>query len=139
MPLHVVVRYPRPDIEKTTDAIHAYMSDKIIEAVKTYVFATTDVIPVWSGASKASFLKLAFFAKVQLAISPVVKSRIPLGIETSTGEVFTERGKIYGFNWASDLYYIHIVDQRVRFVERGEAKLRSIKIGLPPIIISNRG
>lgn len=140
MPLHAIVRYPRPDIDRTTDEIHRVMSNLAVDAAKTFVFATTDIIPVLTGGTKASFLKLAGQVKVTLTINPRKKSRIPLGIETSTGEVFAERGLIYGFNWTSDLFYIHYVDAAVGFVERGVQAVRQIHVKLPPpIILSSSG
>ena len=140
MPLHAIVRYPRPDIDRTTDEIHRVMSELAVDAAKTFVFATTDIIPVWTGGTKASFLKLASLAKISLSIQPIAPSRVALGIDTSTGEVFAERGKLYGFNWTSDLYYIGYVDARFSFVERGVLAVRSITPTLPPpIILSSSG
>lgn len=140
MPLHAIVRYPRPDIDRTTDEIHRVMSNLAVDAAKTFVFATTDIIPVLTGGTKASFLKLAAQCKISLTIQPIRASRIPLGIDTSTGEVFAERGKLYGFNWTSDLYYIQYVDARFAFVERGVQAVRNITTKLPPpIILSSSG
>lgn len=135
MPLQATVRYPRPDVAATTDAIHERMVDLVTEACKSFVFSCTDVIPVLTGGSKATFLKLAFQAKVSLAIAPVKASRIDLGVASSTGQIFAQRGRLYGFEWSSDLYYIHYVDARFAFVERGKATIRSLKIQLPPPII----
>ncbi len=140
MPLHAIVRYPRPDVDRTTDEIHRVMSNLAVDAAKTFVFATTDIIPVLTGGTKASFLKLASQVKLTLTINPVKASRIQLGIDSSTGEVFAERGRIYGFNWTSDLFYIHYVDARFAFVERGVQAVRAITPTLPaPIILSSSG
>src|SRR5688572_12974693 len=109
MPLRANINYPRIDLKRSGDAIHQKMIEKVTEACKTWVISTTDVVPVLTGASKASFLKLAFHAQVVLSINPVVASRIPLGIDTSVGELIIERGKVYGFHWESDLEYIHVV------------------------------
>lgn len=140
MSLSATVRFPKPDVEQTTEDIHRYMSEVVVDAAKAFVFGSTDVVPVLTGGTKASFLKLAFQCKVALTINPRKTSRIPLGIETSTGEVFAERGQLYGFNWSSDLFYIHYVDQRFRFVERGVQAVRNIQIKLPPpSILSSQG
>lgn len=126
MPLKAVVKYPRVDIKRSVEELHAVMVDAAVDAAQTWVIATTDVVPVWSGASKASFLKLCALIRTPIIISPIVKSRIPLGVQSSTGELIVEKGKSYGFSWSSDLVYIHIVDQRSGFLDAGSAALLGI-------------
>jgi hypothetical protein len=57
-------------------------------AVRAYLTSILkNVIPVWSGASVATFLKLSAEVNLNVTISPVVKSRIGLGRNLSEGEI----------------------------------------------------
>lgn len=137
MPLKTKVSYPKIDMAKSEEEIHQFMVAAVTDAAKTWVIHTTDVVPVLTGASKATFLKLASKARVALSISPKTKDRIPLGIESSQGELIFEKGKLYSFLWSSDLYYIHIVDGRVNFIDAGNAAIEALNPILPsPIIVS---
>lgn len=137
MPLKVKVRYPKIDRGKTSDLVHETLTKAAIDAAKTFVFTATTIVPVWSGASKASFLKLASQVAVGLAISPRADApnRIPLGIETSTGYLILSRGRSYSFVWSSDLDYIHIVEGNHGMVEAGLAAVEAMSVELPQPVI----
>lgn len=135
MPLKARVNYPRLDLKKCSENVHKTMVDKVTHAAKVWVQATTDNVPVLTGASKASFLKLAFEAKIALSITPRTVSRIPLGIDTSTGVLHATKGKTYGFEWSSNLEYIHVVDRHNRFLTAGDRALRKLRIRLPKPVI----
>lgn len=131
MPLKFKFRHPTPAIKPTMKNIDGYMRAAVLGVARRWVIETTDRVPVLTGASKASFLKLAFQAGVALHISPKAKNRIALGFGTSTGSIFYEKGKKYGFEWSSDLEYIHIVDRHNRFTHAGRAALKLNFIVLP--------
>lgn len=135
--LKAKVNIPTIDMKKTEDALHKVMSEAVLNAAKKWVLDVTSSVPVWSGASKASFLKLAFEVQVGLAIAPKVTSRIPLGIATSTGALILEKGKHYGWEWSSDLDYIHIVDQNNEFLRAGQRALKSINLPTIPVVFVN--
>ena len=141
MALKVKIRYPRIDIKETTDKIHEVMVTAIFDAAQIWVLAATENVPVLTGASKASFLKLAHQAKVTLTIVPRKASRIPLGIATSGGDILISRGRSYSFVWQSALDYIQIVQRHNAFLEAGAAALRTKKLAqLPqPVIKRSRG
>lgn len=142
MPLLAKVRYPRIDRNKTNDDIHKAMTRAVFDAARAFVLAATRQVPVWSGASKASFLKLAHQVEATLTINPKsdAPNRIPLGIETSTGEIIATKGRHYAFTWASDLDYIHIVDRHNSFVDAGLAALNRKKFAkLPQPVIKRSG
>lgn len=123
---------PRIDIKATEKAIHEAMIRFVIDdALVPWVTYSTDPVPVWSGAARASFLKLASAAKTKIQINPIVRSRIPLGIETSVGEVISSPGKEYGWLWSSDLAHIGIVEDRVAFQEAGLRAIKRLKPKLP--------
>ena len=134
MPLRVKVRYPKIDRGKTTDKVHDTLSKAAVDAAKAFVIAATDTVPVWSGASKASFLKLASEVSVGLSITPVegAPNRIPLGISTSTGFILISKGRSYSFVWTSDLDYIHIVEDHDGFIAAGLAALEGKKFAKLP-------
>lgn len=124
----------RVDIPKTVKAIHKDMTKFVFETLKIWVIKTTNPVPVWSGAARASFLKLATQAQIMVAINPVAPSRIPLGIETSRGDVISIPGKEYGWLWSSDLAHIGIVQDRVGFVEAGLNAIKSREALLPGVV-----
>lgn len=137
MSLKAKVRYPKIDRGKTSDALHETLTNAAIEAAKTFVITATSIVPVWSGASKASFLKLASQVSVGVAVSPRsdAPNRIPLGIETSTGYLILSRGRSYSFVWSSDLDYIHIVEENNAFVEAGLEAVQAMSVTLPQPVI----
>jgi len=103
--------------------------------LKTWVLETVNPIPVWSGAARASFLFLAAKALTSIKINPVAPdppgSRITLGITEADAEVIAEKGKRYGWRWASDLAHIGIVQDRVKFVEAGLNAIKGKQPTLP--------
>lgn len=138
MGLRAVVKYPSIDIQRSEAEIHRVMTDGVIDAAKTWVFSTTDHVPVLTGAAKASFLKLAAQAGVALAISPRKSdpSKVAMSIAGSTGEIVVDYLRTYAFVWSSDLPYIHIVDQNNSFLFEGERALRNAAPALPQPIVS---
>jgi len=124
------------DIKATTDEIHKVMTAFVIDTLGIFVTGSTDPIPVWSGAARASFLKLAQQAKTTIEISPVAPSRIPLGMLTSVGDVIANPGKGYGWIWSSSLAHIGIVEDRVAFVEAGKKAIERQELELPEPIFT---
>lgn len=138
MPLRAKVNYPRLAKEATKRRLDKAMNEAVIEALRTWVIATTDNVPVLTGASKASFLKLSRQAQVALTIVPKTISRIQFGFDTSVGEIISENGVKYGWEWRSDLSYIQIVDARNSFLAAGESALKNQKhIPLPPPVFES--
>jgi hypothetical protein len=136
--LKVKVNYPTIDIKATEKAIHEEMTSFVIDTLGVWVNQSTGPVPVWSGAARASFLKLADQAKTTIIISPVVASRIPLGIETSEGTVIATPGREYGWLWSSDLAHIGIVDDRVDFTNAGLRAIDGLKPELPELQIKGK-
>lgn len=129
-PVRVKVRYPRPDIKATTDEIHKVMAKFVVDTMKVWVIETTNPVPVWSGAARASFLFLAAKAFTSITINPIAPSRITLGITEADSEFIAEKGGEYGWTWQTDLVHMPIVEDRVAFVAAG---LRAIK-GRKPVL-----
>jgi hypothetical protein len=142
-------RYPVVDIPRAKKKIGKTMTDFTFDVLREWITESTNVIPVWSGASRASFLKLANQAKVKIEIEPLIVapigSRIPLGYETSVGVIIADaRGSrgLYGWDWASTLDYIGIVDDRVKFIQAGQRvvdRRKPPKLPQPPTTTTKKG
>jgi len=127
------------DLDKTIKELDKVMKDFTLQTLTVFVTHSTDPIPVWSGASRASFKKLAAIVRTRIDIQPVAPfppgSRIGLGEATSTGTVFTDSNAgEYGWEWSSDLDYIEDVDNRVQFVDAGIRSVEGRKPNLPKTV-----
>lgn len=88
-------KVPRIDFTRYRRELLDKLSDKTAEAAFNWLRSTTDDIPVWSGASLATFLKLAREISFQLFITPVnsAPNRISLGASKSDGEFTADAEK----------------------------------------------
>ena len=129
--LTIKVRYPRPDLKKTRENNHKAMVKFTQNTMKVWVLETTNPIPVWSGAARASFLFLAAKAFTSIIINPVVESRISLGITEADAEVFIIIGEVYGWSWQTDLVHMPIVEDRVSFIATGLKAIKNLNPRLP--------
>lgn len=80
-------------------------------AGQAWIHAAVDKtpIPTWSGASRATFQKLATELGTSIPIGPLrTKSRVSLGRSTSTGSGVVENKQIsyVGFTYATNLRYL---------------------------------
>jgi hypothetical protein len=137
MGLKVVNKIEGIDVDKTVKELDRVMKDFILRTLSIYVTHSTDPIPVWSGASRASFKKLAVQARTRIDIQPVAPiDRQGLGEATSKGVVLADKAKgEYGWEWASSLDYIPIVDDRVQFVDAGIKSVQNEKPNLPGVVL----
>lgn len=136
MPLKAKVKFPVINKSKTIDVLDKHMNDQVTRALRAWLIAATSQVPVLTGASKASFLKLAFQAKVALNIRPRSVNRIALGTSTSGGYIYKRKGIRYGWRWSSRLDYIQYVDRHNQFLAAGEAALRNFKLqNLPQPVV----
>ena len=87
------------DVRASEERIDKVMKDFILRSVKTFVIQSTNPIPVWSGASKASFKKLAAVARFSIDVQPTAPiDRRALGVSTSEGFLFVDSvHHIYGW------------------------------------------
>ena len=70
---------PRIDVAAYQSALHAHMSDVIAQALLTWLEAVLAEIPVWSGAERATFTKLADSISYSIPIAPTVMDRTARG------------------------------------------------------------
>lgn len=87
------------------------MSELITLAAIEWINAALDIIPVWSGASHATFLHLARAAGYQLTINERsnAPNRVHLGARTSSGdiEIKADAGQ-FSFNYETRLRHLNI-------------------------------
>lgn len=73
---------PRLDLTAYKKALHDELKERLAEAVFQYLDAVLAKVPVWSGASAATFLQLARSISFPLSITPTTQ----LGLGVSFGE-----------------------------------------------------
>jgi hypothetical protein len=104
------LRAPRIDFRKFSTAMADVLADAIAEAAFRYLEATAHTIPVWSGASRATFLSLASDINftLNIALASGAPNRIPLGQQRSDGEVNVKdaRKGIVNFTYVTDLPHL---------------------------------
>jgi hypothetical protein len=88
-------------------ALHERLSEEIARAAFIWLNAVLSRIPVWSGASHATFLRLARAVGYQLTVQPKVISRIPYGQRQGDGEVTADPEKgLYLFSFETSLQHL---------------------------------
>jgi hypothetical protein len=93
------------NVQKYSDTLKLDLAENITRAAFEYVLAATSVIPVWSGASQATFTELANAIGLPLTISPVVQSREFLGQGFSSGDLDTS-GTTVSFVYETNLPHL---------------------------------
>lgn len=100
---------PKLNLAAYRDALHRRLTDAIQNAAREWLHATVVEVPVWSGASVATFLKLAAAVAFPLGVSPVTgaPNRVSLGSGASTGELTTDKdaGR-YTFTYGTSLAHL---------------------------------
>ena len=109
---------PRIDVAAYRNALDRHMSDLIAQAVLVWLEAVLAEIPVWSGASRATFVKLASAIGHSLPIAPAAVSaahglftsrinRTGMGQAASDGRVTADKqtGE-YSFTYSTTLPWL---------------------------------
>ena len=87
--------------------LHESLSNDIAHAAFTWLEAVLSEIPTWSGASRATFLRLAREVEYALTIAPKVESRIGYGQRHGDGEIKADPKKgIYTFSYSTTLRHL---------------------------------
>lgn len=95
------------DIDGYKAALHEHMSRVIAEAATQWLGAVVQRIPVWSGASRATFVPLASLVGFEVNIDPVARTRFGLGLENAEGNVEADGGKgLYEFTYSTTLPHL---------------------------------
>jgi len=103
-------------------ALDQTLREALAHAVFEYINEVLSVIPVWSGASRATFLQLARQISMYIPIVPTawggtgaknhpsassILNRIPLGERCGTGKLNMDIGTgKYNFEYTNDLHYL---------------------------------
>jgi hypothetical protein len=98
---------PSLDLQGYRKALHQHMQDVLAQAVVTWLAAVLEEIPVWSGASRATFIPLASRVSYSVPIVPRVIDRKGVGIASSAGplEMDEEKGR-YAFEYRTWLPWL---------------------------------
>lgn len=103
------LRVPVLDLDGYRLRLHEHMTQVLKEATTKWLESTAHYVPVWSGASRATFSPLASQVEYALSISPVVPSRESIGLDNATGlfETNTTPG-LYTFTYITTLPWLII-------------------------------
>ena len=97
----------RIDKQAYKDRLHEWLSNRVTHAAFLWLNAVLSEIPVWSGASHATFLHLARAVGYQLAVQPRVISRQSYGQSHGDGEVEADPVKgQYTFRYSTTLPHL---------------------------------
>ena len=106
---------PAIDVAKFKSALHKTLSEALTVGTKAYLetvvpLVSTEGVPVWSGASRATFARLASYVEYAINWTPVPKApdRISLGLDTGTATFDTGQTKegVYTFTYLTDLPHL---------------------------------
>jgi len=101
---------PRVNLGRFRQALHVRLSEALAQASMKWLEATAEAtVPVWSGASRATFSPLASYISYALSLTPVgtAPNRIELGVATGKGafDVDDSQG-IYSFTYSTTLPHL---------------------------------
>jgi hypothetical protein len=86
-------RVPEFDMDKYKEILHKHLTEVLIQSAMQWLGAATAIVPVWSGASRATFLHLARAIAYSLTIQPVTNSRIGMGLAAGEGGLRLDKDK----------------------------------------------
>lgn len=108
MKITATFRAPRVDFAQYHKALQNVLGEAITQAAFQWLGATTAVIPVWSGASLATFMPLASAIGFSLSVSPASRlNRVDLGLSNATGSLTTDASKgKFEFSYGTTLAHL---------------------------------
>ena len=148
MGLTAKLKIPQIDVSSYRTATHDCLSETITKAAIAWIDNAEGIIPVWSGASRATFLDLANKVGYQLMIDPVAASRIELGYENSTADFTADKQtSTYSFKYSTSLAHLIINEYNdatqwgfhlkrpgpYHFQQAGRNALRRITVSMPAL------
>lgn len=91
MKLNATFRVPRYSLQRYQELLREKLGQALADSIHEWLGATALLIPVWSGASRATFRPLASKIGLQILISPrAFVDRTALGESNATGEVVSD-------------------------------------------------
>ncbi len=101
------LRAPRVDLSDYRRRLSQHMANVLAQSLMVWLEAVLAEIPVWSGASHATFLPLARDINYLFPIDPIVTSRIAEGERRGSGKVETNEAKgQYVFTYSTTLPWL---------------------------------
>jgi hypothetical protein len=87
--------------------LHEQLSEEIAHVASVWLEAVLQEIPIWSGASWATFTRLSRAIGSTLAISPTSLNRISYGQRHGNGALTADKKKVeYTFEYSTDLRWL---------------------------------
>lgn len=96
---------PRLNLEGYKKALHQYMLEAISRGISIWLDTVLMEIPTWSGASRATFAKLAQTISYNIPNAPTVANRIGEGVGSSAGSLESDKGR-YVFHYSTTLPWL---------------------------------
>ncbi len=96
------------DLQAYRTTLAASMTDQLKDSIRVWLNAVIKpTIPTWSGASRATFEKIAKLAGLSMTYGPQKsrKDRKPLGKRESTASLKSTKAGVYSFEWGTTLRY----------------------------------
>lgn len=108
MKLSATFRVPQYNINAYRAALKERLGEAIAQAVFIWLDTVMPIIPVWSGASRATLRPLASQIGMNIALSPrAFINRESLGEASSTGKLnVDENAGIYSFSYSTSLEHL---------------------------------
>jgi hypothetical protein len=100
-----VLKAPTLALQAYRKALDKHMREVAAKAATEWLNTVLREVPVWSGASQATFKRLADQIEYGLDIAPVAKSREAEGMAQSTGKL-TATDSIYAFEYGTSLPWL---------------------------------
>lgn len=93
--LEIRARFERPRFSLTSyrRALDRAITETLSRAAFEYIVSAVEQIPVWSGASRATFTQLASIISAPLSINPVVQSGVSRGASQGSGGLEVRDGR----------------------------------------------
>jgi hypothetical protein len=99
-------RTPRINLAAYRQRLHEVLGDAIAHAAFEWLSATVQEVPVWSGASRATFMPLASLIGFQVSFDAIKRrGGINLGLSHATGDIKTDGG-VFTFTYATSLEHL---------------------------------
>ena len=102
-------RFPRFNLGGYKQALDKSMREILAQGLMAWLEAVVAEVPVWSGASRATFVKIAskIDASVPIGGGPAPTDRIGIGMAASTGEMTTDISSgLYVFTYGTSLPWL---------------------------------
>jgi len=102
---------PKVNLSRFQEAMHTRLSENLAQAGMVWLEATAEGrVPVWSGASRATFSPLASYVGYVLSLAPLnsAPNRVQLGIDNgkATFEAGTQNPAVYSFSYSTTLPHL---------------------------------